>query len=162
MSIGACHYWLRDLGAAIRQYTAAAQIFTESGNQTLLARTHFGLAEAHAELGEITAARHHHEEGIRLATALGDQGALQDFAALAQQHQDLAVAAPPNPQWSTRQQQALAYVRQHGQITNREYQALTGVSQKQTVRDLNELVAVRILQRQGKGRAICYQMSNQG
>ena len=159
MSIGACHYWLRDLGAAIRQYTAAAQIFTESGNQTLLARTHFGLAEAHAELGEITAARHHHEEGIRLATALGDQGALQDFAALAQQHQDLAVAAPPNPQWSARQQQALAYVRQHGQITNREYQALTGVSQKQTVRDLNELVAAQLLTRQGSGRATCYQLA---
>ena len=40
--------------------------------------------------------------------------------------------------------------------TNREYQTLTGVAQKQSVRDLNELVAAQLLQRQGNGRATCY------
>jgi predicted HTH transcriptional regulator len=81
---------------------------------------------------------------------------LQDFAALAQQHSYLAALAPTSEALSTRQQKALSYVRQHGQITNREYQTLTGVAQKQSVRDLNELVAAQLLQRQGNGRATCY------
>lgn len=157
MSIGACYYWLGDRPAAIRQYTTAAAIFVECGNRALLARTHFGLAEAHAELDAPEAARHHHREGISIAAELGDQGALQDFAELAQRHPYLlAASATPALLLSDRQQQALAYVHQHGAITNRAYQTLTGVSQKQTVRDLNELVAAQFLQRQGNGRATCY------
>jgi tetratricopeptide (TPR) repeat protein len=156
MSIGACHYWLGDLRAAITYYEAAAAIFAESGNRALLARTHFGLAEAYADLTEQGAAHRHHQEGVAIANELGDQGALQDFAALAQQHSYLAALAPTSEALSTRQQKALSYVRQHGQITNREYQTLTGVAQKQSVRDLNELVAAQLLQRQGNGRATCY------
>ncbi|MFZ4659810.1 MAG: tetratricopeptide repeat protein [Caldilineaceae bacterium] len=156
MSIGACHYWLGDLRAAITYYEAAAAIFGESGNRALLARTHFGLAEAYADLGEQGSARRHHQAGATIATELGDQGALQDFAALAQQHSYLAAPAPTSEALSTRQQKALSYVRQHGQITNREYQTLTGVAQKQSVRDLNELVAAQLLHRQGNGRATCY------
>lgn len=158
MSIGACHYWLGELRAAIGQYEMAAAIFGESGNRALLARTHFGLAEAYADLGEQSAARRHHQEGIVIATDLGDQGALQDFAALAQQHSYLADAptADPTAQLSARQQKALAYIQQQGQITNREYQMLTGVSQKQSVRDLNAMVTHQLIARQGSGRATCY------
>ena len=156
MSIGACHYWLGDLRTAITYYDTAAAIFGESGNHALLARTHFGLAEAYADLTEQGAAHRHHQEGVAIANELGDQGALQDFAALAQQHSYLAAPAPTAEALSTRQQKALSYVRQHGQITNREYQTLTGVAQKQSVRDLNELVAAQLLQRQGNGRATCY------
>lgn len=160
MSIGACYYWLGDLQAAIRQYSAAAGIFAEGGNRALLARTQFGLAEAQAELGAQEAARRHHSEGTAIAAELGDQGALQDFATLAQQHPYLLTTSdPPAVILSTRQQQALAYVRQQGAITNRTYQRLTGVSQKQTVRDLNALVTAQILQRQGSGRATCYVLS---
>lgn len=160
MSIGVCHYWQGDLRAAIDRYEEAAGIFAESGNRALLARTRFGLAEAHADLHEKDAARQHHREGLMIAAELGDQGALQDFEALAQQHSYLLatpVAAPA--QLSERQHKALVYVQQHGQITNRAYQALTGVSQKQTVRDLNEMVAAHILQRQGSGRATRYVVS---
>jgi len=157
MSIGVCHYWLGDLRAAITQYDAAFAIFGEIGNRALLARTHFGLAEAYADLGEREAAHRHHQEGTAIAGELGDQGALQDFAALVQQHRYLGDVAPaPSEQLPERQQKALLYIRQHGQITNREYQTLTGVSQKQSVRDLNELVAAQLLQRQGNGRATCY------
>jgi tetratricopeptide (TPR) repeat protein len=156
MSIGACHYWLGDLRTAITYYDTAAAIFGESGNHALLARTHFGLAEAYADLMEQGAAHRHHQAGVAIANELGDQGALQDFAVLAQQHSYLAAPAPTPEALSTRQQKALSYVRQHGQITNREYQTLTGVAQKQSVRDLNELVAAQLLQRQGNGRATCY------
>ncbi len=161
MSIGVCHYWLGDLRAALTQYETAAAIFGESGNHALLARTHFGLAEAYADLGERDVARRHHQEGVTIATELGDPGALQDFAALAEQHSYLANTPPARPgqlsaPLSARQEKALAYIRQHGQITNREYQTLTGVAQKQSVRDLNELVAAQLLHRQGNGRATCY------
>lgn len=160
MSIGACHYWLGELRAAIAHYEAAAGLFTESGNRALLARTHFGLAEAHAELNERAAASHHYWQGQRIAAALSDQGALQDFAALAEQHSYLGLSSEPvlPVSLSERQQKALSYVRQHGQITNREYQTLTGVAQKQSVRDLNELVAAQLLQRQGSGRATRYHL----
>lgn len=158
MSIGACHYWLGDLQAAIDHYSAAAASFTEMGNRALLARAHFGLAEAHADRNERVAAGRHYQEGYTIATALGDQGALQEFAQLAQQHPDLTATpdAGAAPALSERQQKALRYVRQHGQITNREYQTLTGVAQKQSVRDLNALVAAQLLQRQGSGRATHY------
>ena len=49
-------------------------------------------------------------------------------------------------------------VKLNGCKTNREYQALTGVSQKQTVRDLNELVKANQLQRKGSGRATYYEL----
>ncbi|MFN8441453.1 MAG: tetratricopeptide repeat protein [Caldilineaceae bacterium] len=153
MSIGACHYWRRDLAAAIEQYELAATIFRESGNRTLLARTLYGLAEAHAELGNRNAARQYHQEGTALALTLGDQGALRDYESLAQLHQSLFAETV---ELSDRQQKALAHVQEYGQITNREYQELTGVAQKQTVRDLNELVEAKLLQRKGSGRATRY------
>lgn len=158
MSMGACHYWLGDLPAAIAHYAVAAASFAETGNRALLARAHFGLAEAYAERHEQSAARQHYQEGYAIAIELGDQGALQEFVTLAQQHRDLLtpLEAMRPTALAERQQKALTYVRQHGQITNREYQTLTGVAQKQSVRDLNELVAAQLLQRQGSGRATCY------
>lgn len=158
MSIGACHYWLGDLQAAIDHYTAAATSFTETGNRALLARAHFGLAEAHAERNERGAASRHYQEGYTIAAELGDLGALHEFSLLAQQHHELTTTPEAGAALalSERQQKALHYVRQHGQITNREYQTLTGVAQKQSVRDLNELVAAQLLQRQGSGRATHY------
>lgn len=160
MSIGACHYWLGDLHGALQQYETAAGIFTENGNRALLARVHFGLAEAHAELGEQEAARRHQVAGMAIAAALGDQGALQEFATLAQQHPYLSAppTPPPTAGLSERQHKALIYVQEHGQITNRDYQALTGVSQKQSVRDLNAMVAAQFLHRQGSGRATHYRL----
>lgn len=159
MSIGACHYWLGDLEAAIQQYEAAASLFAEGGNRALLARTLFGLAEAHATLGQSEPARQHHQQGMAIAAQLGDQSALNDFSELAKQHSFLQVGAGlTSGELLARQQNALTYVQQHGQITNREYQSLTGVSQKQSVRDLNELVERGYLVRAGQGRAVCYQL----
>ncbi len=159
MSIGACHYWLGDLEAAIQQYEAAASLFAEGGNRALLARTLFGLAEAHATLGQSEPARQHHQQGMAIAAQLGDQSALNDFSELAKQHSFLQAGAGfASCELLARQQNALTYVQQHGQITNREYQNLTGVSQKQSVRDLNELVERGYLVRAGQGRAVCYQL----
>ena len=96
---------------------------------------------------------------MAIAAQLGDQSALNDFSELAKQHSFLqAGAGLASCELLARQQNALTYVQQHGQITNREYQNLTGVSQKQSVRDLNELVERGYLVRAGQGRAVCYQL----
>lgn len=152
-SIGACYFWLNDLPAAIAAYETAAAIFRETGNGALQARIAYDLAEAQVLLGELDLAQQHYQNGLALATALGDVGALADFAQLAQQQPQLV---RPTLALNERQQQALAYIRAHGQITNRDYQQLTGVAQKQTVRDLNELVEQALLVRIGSGRATRY------
>lgn len=159
MSIGACCYWLDDRPRAIQQYETAEAIFRESSNQALLARALYGLAEAYAELDDQSAARRYYEEGLAVATALGDQGALHEFAQLAQQQTFLtALPGHETAQLSPRQEQALDYIRQQGQITNRDYQRLTGISQKQAVRDLNDLVVSGLLQRCGRGRSTHYRL----
>jgi tetratricopeptide (TPR) repeat protein len=153
MSRGACYFWLQQLPLALTAYQGAAGLFAETGNRTLLTRTHYGLAEAHAALGDLPQAHEHLQAGLAIANELGDAGALADFAQLTRDYPQLV---RPMDAASERQQKALAYMQQHGQITNRAYQELTGVSQKQSVRDLNEMVAQGILVRVGSGRATAY------
>lgn len=153
MSIGVCYFWLTRFAEAIASYTSAAEIFEGTGNRTLLTRTEYGLAEAYAELGDLPTARRYFEEGLTIAQELGDAGAIADFAEFARQYPQV-VQTPK--MWSSRQQQALDYVQQQAGITNRAYQQLTGVSQKQAVRDLNELVEGGMLTRIGNGRATRY------
>lgn len=53
---------------------------------------------------------------------------------------------------------AMRYIQQHGFITNREYRALTGVSENTALRDLEELVAKGILKKIGKTRGRQYKL----
>ena len=58
---------------------------------------------------------------------------------------------------SERQKRAVAHLRMAGRITNREYQALTGVTDRTALRDFDELVARGVLEKRGTtGRAIHY------
>jgi ATP-dependent DNA helicase RecG len=57
-----------------------------------------------------------------------------------------------------RQVLAMRYVQEHGVITNREYRALTGVSENTALRDLEELVAKGILKKTGKTRGREYRL----
>jgi len=50
------------------------------------------------------------------------------------------------------------YVREHEQITNREYRELSGVSESTALRDLEALVERRALKRVGKRRGRNYQL----
>ena len=50
------------------------------------------------------------------------------------------------------------YVREHGRITNREYQALCEVSYDTAHRDLRELVERGLVERRGKGRSTHYML----
>lgn len=55
-----------------------------------------------------------------------------------------------------RQKKVVEYVKQNGRITNSEHQDLTGVRRKTAMRDLNELVDLRILELIGAKRGAHY------
>jgi predicted HTH transcriptional regulator len=55
------------------------------------------------------------------------------------------------------QQQAMTYLKVHGRITNKEYQELTGVTDRTVLREFNDLVAKGVLEKIGKtGRGTHY------
>jgi ATP-dependent DNA helicase RecG len=53
---------------------------------------------------------------------------------------------------------AMHYIQQHGFITNREYRALTGVSENTALRDLEEMAAKGVLKKTGKTRGRQYKL----
>lgn len=55
-----------------------------------------------------------------------------------------------------RQVKALEFIRTHGFITNKYYSEINDISERQALRELNEMVDTRLLQRMGKGRACRY------
>lgn len=57
---------------------------------------------------------------------------------------------------SDRQRRAIAYVREHGRITTRQYEELLQVSNRQARRDLNALVNRGVLARSGGGPTTYY------
>ena len=60
-----------------------------------------------------------------------------------------------------RKSQAVEYLQKHGEITNTEYRELTGVSDTQAVRDLDELEAEGKIEQIGDvGRGVVYKPKN--
>lgn len=63
-------------------------------------------------------------------------------------------------QLSERQLLAIEYVKEHGSISNAEYQTVTGVSNRTALRDLKELKLKGILiSTGGTGRGIAYRLN---
>ena len=61
-----------------------------------------------------------------------------------------------------RQKLAVALVRKNGRITNREYQALSGITDRTALRDFEELTAKGVLEKRGTtGRSIHYVLRRQ-
>lgn len=62
------------------------------------------------------------------------------------------------PQWGLRPRQlkALEFIKSHGFITNKYYSQLNSISERQALRELNEMVDAEMLSRIGKGRACRY------
>ncbi|MHC1743514.1 MAG: sigma 54-interacting transcriptional regulator [Syntrophobacteraceae bacterium] len=55
-----------------------------------------------------------------------------------------------------RQHKAIEFVKQHGFITNKHYSQINGISERQALRELNEMVEAGHLNRAGKGRGVHY------
>ena len=65
----------------------------------------------------------------------------------------------PDSGFKVRQMQAMAFIKTHGFITNKYYSQLAEISERQALRELNELVDSGKLHRIGKGRACRYLLS---
>jgi len=61
-----------------------------------------------------------------------------------------------------RQIKAVLYVKEHGRITNREYRALTAISDEGARLDLKQLVEKGVLEARGKGRSAHYVLRGVG
>jgi two-component system, NtrC family, response regulator len=68
----------------------------------------------------------------------------------------------PHSGMRPRQLRAMEFIKSHGFITNKYYSQLSGISERQALRELNEMVDSGILTRTGKGRACRYVMSPDG
>jgi len=56
-----------------------------------------------------------------------------------------------------RQKMAVEYIKEHGRITNRDYQGLCeGISRKTLARDLQELISKGVVERRGKKKGVYY------
>jgi tetratricopeptide (TPR) repeat protein len=151
-SIGACYFWLHQLETAIDYYGRAYDIFVEMLNHNLQAYICCDLAEAYLQIGQADEAQPFIDEGITLAQRSGNDALVRLLQSLAEQAPKYAV------ELNEREVGAIEFVRENGRITNQDYRDLTGVSQKQAVRDLNKLVDDGLLQRVGKGRATRYEL----
>lgn len=70
-----------------------------------------------------------------------------------------AAPAVPEEDLNPRQRKALEYVREHGEITNREYQKLTDLKRRQATDDLCAMVEQGFLVQMGAGRATRYALA---
>jgi len=57
---------------------------------------------------------------------------------------------------NNRQLRLIAYVREHGKITNRTYRELTGLSDEGARKEIAGLLDLGILEQVGKGRSTAY------
>ncbi len=153
--IANCYFWQGAYQEAVQQDLLAYHNFVEAGNKKRRAHVCYDLAEAYSELQDIAQGQRYFAEGLKMAQALGDRLLIRDFSELAHTYPTLNMDSSLNE----RQRTAIAYVKQHGSIANRHYRDLTGISQKQAARDLNELVERDILVRVGRGRATRYRTS---
>jgi tetratricopeptide (TPR) repeat protein len=152
-TIGGCQFMLGRKETAVIHYQTAHDIFSEMGNENWQAHTCYDLAEVYGELAEGNKLKIFFDEGMALAESLGDERLLQEFGILAKRYQGiipLAVAL------TERQLATLAVVNKEGFITNKQHQLLNGISSRQALRDLNEMVDKKLLIKTGHGRGTRY------
>lgn len=160
--IGICYFYQADYTAAIHSYEAAYALFAQVQNQTALTNVCFNLAEVHALEGQRVQTRRYYNEGLALAATLIQATAdaeslliVQRFAELKQQY-PLLLADPDRV--NARQQRAVAYVQQHGAISNREYRILNDVQNKTAAEELKALAEQQLLTKWGQGAATVYRL----
>ncbi len=152
-SLGACYFWLKDYLKAIDSYASAREIYIEMGNRNRQASACYDLAESYTALGEVTSARGYYQEGLAIAQELGLERYQRSFLELATSYPNLA---PIETNLSARQQRILAYLEANSQIKSDHCARMNEISKEQAIRDLNDLVDLGLLSRQGRARKTCY------
>ena len=149
-TIGGVFFMRGDTKLALENYHLAYDFFLELHNQNWLAHTCYDLAEAYAVLGQFPYAIAYFSQGKALARELKDERLLSEFVQLSKKYPVISA------ELNERQLLALDWVKQHGKITNRDYQQLIEVSPRQALRDLNELEERAIFIKSGQGRSTAY------
>ena len=149
-SLGNILFWQKAYAEAEGEYLAAHALFVEMGSRNWQGYLAYELAELYATRGQWSAARPCWQEADTLATALGNKMLAAGLADLLAQFPLLQANL------NERQEVVLAYVREHGRVTNRDYCNLTHCASVTAARDLKELVEQGILNKQGKGRGTFY------
>ncbi|MCB9137799.1 MAG: tetratricopeptide repeat protein [Caldilineaceae bacterium] len=149
-TMGVSCFFQEHYAEAVRYYGDALKILQETGNLNWIAWAHHDLAEAYANLGEISRGRAHVVEAQRLAAGLQSQ---QLTAALSKLQR-----AFPSIHVDLNEQEAavLGYAQMHGEIANRSCVELLNVSSRTANRVLSRLVEADLLVKTGQGRAVCY------
>ena len=131
-------------------------IWQRTGNLNWLSTVCYDLAETYATLNQVVTARPFFEQGRTISQQLGHEHAVANYAQLLQQFPDLQT------QLSLRQQTAMQSIRENGKITRRQYVQVTGVSQTQAYRDIEEMLEMGLIERVGGGRGTKYVLANVG
>lgn len=151
-TIGGTLFMRGAFAAAEQRYLEAYAIFVELGNNNWQAHTCYDLAEVYAELGNSAEMQRYFDEGKALADAAGDMALVEAFAEFGRSHQSHFSTLTP------RQLTCLNHIKKQGKITNKQYQELNDVSPRQALRDLQEMEALGLLEKAGKGRATHYRI----
>ena len=151
--IGSCYVsgW-QDYQKAVSYYTEAYHYFDETNNDYWKIFVCYDLAEAYAELSHAREAKTYFDEAIQMAQLLKNSRWLTQLEQLAKTYPELL------DDLRDRQRQAIGYMRQKGQITNREYCELTGIKKRMATSDLKALLKKGICEKVGKGRSTRYQL----
>lgn len=152
-TIGNIYFWQARYDLAEAEYRAAYTLFREIGNRNWQGYLCYELAELYATRQRWTAARAYCAEGRNLAESLQNRKLADAFDELAQQF-PLTTAV-----LNERQQQAVAYLLEHGQITNKDYCDLAQCSPVTAARDLKDGVDQGVFTRVGQGRGTAYQLA---
>lgn len=149
-SIGNIHFWQGNYAQAEAAYTAAYELFVQMGSRNWQGYMAYELAELYATLGRWGEARPYWQVGSQLAQELGNEMLASGLETLLTQFPLL------QSDLNERQEAALAFVREHGRVTNRDYCDLTDCAPVTAARDLKEMVEQGVLVKRGKGRGTHY------
>lgn len=158
---GDCYFYQERYAEAIVAFQDAHRLYHQLKNYAWLAGVCYDLAATYALTQQWGEAQHYYREGVTLAHNLSQTTGNEDSLLLRQKLKELQQQYPQlanspvdlNP----RQQRALVYVAQYGEISNRVYRTINQVENKTAAEDLKGLVAQGLLEKVGKGAATRYQ-----
>ncbi|MGB1252741.1 MAG: hypothetical protein ACPG8W_19160 [Candidatus Promineifilaceae bacterium] len=148
-ALGACYVFDNEqYEKALAFYQAAYTHFQQSGNHWWLATTCYELVEALTMLGRLEEAMGYFEEGKQFISPNTKSAAI--YAQLPKAFVELSA------DFTLPQRHIINHVRINDSITKLACHKRLGVSGRQALRELTELVEQNILQRIGKGRGTYY------
>lgn len=156
--VARCHKTLGNLcvlneggvASALLHYQRAYDYFVTVKDRHWQGVVCYEMADAYLMNGEPEKASHFIEEGLTIAHELGDKRLEEALQSIMQSHPALTAGL------SARQRTIMWEVVQVGEIRTKQCMVLTGLERRQAIRTLQDLEALQILKKIGKGRGTRY------